>query len=397
MKKIAFVIPWYSDTIGGGAENACRMLAKNLHRQGVDVEILTTCVKDFRADWSKNYYPAGPAMEGGIPVRRFPVLSRNTEQFDAVNYLLMQGRDVSEEQERVFLSEMLNSPALLEFIERHQDSYSFALMPYLFSTTYWGSLAAKKSAVLIPCLHDEAYARLPAMRKMFECVRSVIFLSGAERELARNLFPSFCDAGVFGLPLETNWCGDANRFTRQYALKDFILYAGRTDPGKKADLLIDHFGRFLKETGEELDLVFIGVDRVEYPSDLEGRIHVLGFLSESEKRDCLSAALALCIPSIMESFSIVMMESWVAGRPVIANADCSVTSDFCRESNGGLWFANYEEFLEIVCYLRSNSDIATALGRNGSEFVKSRFNPVIVAANYVRALVPDSSHADMRD
>ena len=44
--KTAFVIPFYGAAIGGGAESQCRMLAENLQKRGVDVEIITTRSED---------------------------------------------------------------------------------------------------------------------------------------------------------------------------------------------------------------------------------------------------------------------------------------------------------------------------------------------------------------
>ena len=53
MKKIGFVVPWYGEKISGGAESETRDLVKNLHAKGIEVEILTTCVKQFTSDWNK--------------------------------------------------------------------------------------------------------------------------------------------------------------------------------------------------------------------------------------------------------------------------------------------------------------------------------------------------------
>ena len=55
MKKIGFVIPWYHKDIPGGAEQELRGIVKHLHEKNVPVEILTTCVKEFSADWTENY------------------------------------------------------------------------------------------------------------------------------------------------------------------------------------------------------------------------------------------------------------------------------------------------------------------------------------------------------
>ena len=54
MKPIALVIPWYGDDIKGGAERECNFLAHSLNKIGVDVEVLTTCVKDASADRGRN-------------------------------------------------------------------------------------------------------------------------------------------------------------------------------------------------------------------------------------------------------------------------------------------------------------------------------------------------------
>ena len=55
--KIAFVIPWYGD-IPGGADNECKRTVEN-STWGVEIDVLTTCVKKFMSDWNTNYYKGG--------------------------------------------------------------------------------------------------------------------------------------------------------------------------------------------------------------------------------------------------------------------------------------------------------------------------------------------------
>ena len=40
----------------------------------------------------------------------------------------------------------------------------------------------------------------------------------------------------------------------------------------------------------------------------------------------------------LESFSIVIMESWLCGTPILVNAHCPVTVEHCQNSQGGLFF-----------------------------------------------------------
>ena len=384
-QRIAFVIPWFGENIPGGAEAACRDVAKLLAQAGCDVEVLTTCVREFRSNWNENYHPAGATVECGVTVRRFPVRVRDVAAFDRVNAKLMQNVPVTEAEEQIYLTEMVHSPELYEFIGAHRDSYVFMFTPYMFGTTIRGSRVCPERSVLIPCLHDESYARMGIFQSMFRSVRGAIFVSEEEAALARTLYGMESSRmRVVGNPIDVSWSGDGARAKSKYGLRRFVLYAGRTDAGKNADLLAEYFRRYLDETGADLELVFIGS---EDAGALQGRgTRSLGFVPVQDKRDLYAGALALCVPSVMESFSLVMMESWVAGRPAIANAACAVTCGFCRKSNGGLFFEDYDEFAAIVNRLSGDPVLADQLGRQGREYVRANFVPEVVAARYIAAL-----------
>ena len=158
MQKIGFVIPWFGENIPGGAEMELREVTAHLQKAGMEVEILTTCVKEFTADWNENYYAAGTAVVEDITVRRFPVRRRDTQAFDRVNRKLMDGKQISPKEEQIFVEEMVNSPQLYEYMRDAQDEYGlYVFIPYMFGTTYYGMQVCPEKSVLIPCFHDEAY------------------------------------------------------------------------------------------------------------------------------------------------------------------------------------------------------------------------------------------------
>src|SRR5437899_3462231 len=132
--KLAFVVPWFGAGIPGGAETACRLTAAKLRDAGVPVEVLTTCIREFRSDWSENYHRPGTEVMQGVPVRRFPVTRRNVEAFLHVNGRLMASLAITPDEETIFFREMIRCDALTEYIGRHQDDYRFLFLPYLFST-----------------------------------------------------------------------------------------------------------------------------------------------------------------------------------------------------------------------------------------------------------------------
>jgi glycosyltransferase involved in cell wall biosynthesis len=95
----------------------------------------------------------------------------------------------------------------------------------------------------------------------------------------------------------------------------------------------------------------------------------LGYVSEQDKHDACAAALAFVQPSVNESLSIVIMESWLASRPVVVHAGCAVTAHHVKRSQGGLAFGTYFEFEEILNLLLDEPGLGDALARNGRAYV----------------------------
>lgn len=379
MRKLGFVIPWYDENIPGGAEMLIRGLTTNLHKRGVEIEILTTCVKEFSADWSVNYYNEGEGNVHGFPIRRFPVRKRDTRAFDEVNLKLINGEKISLSEEEIFMKEMVNSPKLYEYISRSKDDYEyFIFIPYMFGTTYYGIKAAPEKAVIIPCFHDEAYLYLSIFKEIFEGVRAIIYNARPEMELANKVFDlSNTKQAVIGTGLDTNLSYDSRRFREKYDISDpYIIYAGRKDQGKNVHVLIKYYEEFLRRNNTDLRLILIGGGTIDIPKHLTDgkRVIDLGYIDIQDKYDAMSGAVCLCQPSNNESFSLVIMESFLCGRPVIVSENCAVTKNFAIESRGGLFFKNYLDFEGILKYYVSRPEMAESMGRLGCEFVKSNFD-----------------------
>lgn len=391
MKKIGFVIPWYADNIPGGAEMELREVTLHLHNAGVNVEILTTCVKEFGADWSVDYYPEGEDKTvNGIPVRRFKVRKRNTGAFDSVNAKLMSGMGVTADEEDVFLEEMVNSPALYEYMENHKEEYAlFVFIPYMFGTTYNGANVCPEKSVLIPCFHDEAYAYLQRFKELFPKTAGMVFNAKPEAELAERLY-GFSQSGtktiVMGIGMDTDITPDPVDFRKKYGITEpFILYAGRKDEGKNVHTLVKYFSEYIKRNDTDLRLVLIGGGNIALPEELlkNGRIVDLGFVDKQDKYNAQGACEFLCQPSHNESFSLVIMESWLCSRPVLVHADCAVTRNFAVEASGGLYFEDYFQFEGCTDYLLKNKDTSAIMGENGKKYVKSNFDWDIITEKYI--------------
>lgn len=383
MKKIGFVIPWYGDDISGGAENMLRDLTAELYRKNIPLEILTTCAKEFSSDWSENYYKEGVYFNrNDIPVRCFSVRKRNTGDFDYVNFKFMNNIPVSYDEEKIFLREMINSNGLYRYMRENSGNYSlFVFIPYMFGTTYWGMKLFPEKSVLIPCLHDETYAYMKHFRKLFPKIAGMVFNSEPEKNLAEKIYNlENVKTLTAGIGMNTDIKPNPESFRKKYNISEpFILYSGRKDSGKNIDTLIRYYAEYVRRKNTDLKLVMTGGGKKIRAYNIID----LGYVSEQDKLNAMSECEFLCQPSVNESFSLVIMESWLCKRPVLVHEKCEVTKNFVLQSDGGLYFSSYPEFEACTDYLLTNRDISSAMGLNGCQYVKDNFSRDAVTEKYI--------------
>lgn len=389
MKPIAIVIPWYGEHIKGGAEQESNYLAHSLQNAGAEVEVFTTCVKEASADRGINTLEAGIREEQGITVRRFPVRQQDLSRFVPANLKIYNGESVSLEEEKSYYEEDINSPEMYQYIKDHQKDYKcFIFIPYMYGPAYNGSKECPDNCIMIPCLHDESYAYMRLTREMMERMKGIIFHAEPEFYLAQKLCKfDKTKTAVLGEGIDTDWHTQCNaeRFRDKFGIKkEFILYAGRKDAGKKSDELLEFYCRYIAiNPFRTVDLVFIGGGTIDIPEEYKERVHDLGFVSVEDKHDAFAAASFLCNPSYFESFSLVIMESWLAKRPVLVSEHCAVTTDFCLKTNGGLYFKDFATFAGAVDFLLDQQVAAGKMGENGFRYVMENFTHEVIARRYL--------------
>src|SRR5690606_18002454 len=135
-----------------------------------------------------------------------------------------------------------------------------------------------------------------------------------EQSLIARRFPSHAPAQVVGVGVSSP-AGNAARFREQYGIKEpFLLYLGRIDEGKGVRELIRMYGALRRRTPQAPPLLLAGRGELR----LRGQgIRVLGPLSEADKHDALAAAFAVVNPSPLESLSLVTLEAFAQGTPVL--------------------------------------------------------------------------------
>jgi glycosyltransferase involved in cell wall biosynthesis len=372
VRPIVFVIPWFHEGIGGGAEVNVREYATHLMARGHEVEVWTTCCRDFHDNWNVDHWPVGETEVFGIPTRRFPVRQGDHAAFNGLNARLLGGDRLSLAEEAQFFEESIRSDAMVEHIRDHGVGKHLIFTPYLYGTTFEGLQALPEWSLLLSEFHDEPYAHLAALRSPVESAQGYIFLAEPEQALANRVFAIGDKPQVVtGMGFDELPDSDPAAFRAKHGLGDtpFILFAGRQSAAKNLGVLLDLFTQHRRaEPERSLKLVLIGKEDMPLPRHPD--IFPLGFVSPEEKLAAHRAATLLCQPSVNESFSIVLMESWLSDVPVLVNGWCEVTRHHCEASGGGLWFRDGWEFREALNWMLDHPEARTRMASQGRSHVR---------------------------
>ncbi len=381
--RIGIVVPRFDEAVTGGAELLARWLGQRLSASGHDIEVFTTCATDHQT-WL-NVLPAGTERHGPLLVRRFPTDPRDPGIHHELGRAIASGMRLSLDEELLWLRHGASSTAMEEALAALSPSFDVILaLPYLFGITYFAFATAPHRFTLIPCLHDEPYARCRFVAQMLAESWGIMFNSPPEAHLAQRLVPQLARWSVVGLGFDDAAPGDPEAFRRRHGLSStFMLFAGRLEVGKNVPELIEYFLRYKSRRRSDLRLLLAGSGDVRPPA----RPDIERLESDWSDRNAMyRAATIFCQPSLKESLSIVMMQAWLAEQPVLVDGRCAVTRYHCEQSNGGLWFTGYLEFEQMVDRLLADAALRVALGKNGRQYVRHQYSWDMVLKRFHAAI-----------
>ncbi len=381
--KLALVVQRYGLEINGGAELHCRWIAERLGKYA-ETEVLTTKAVDYLT-W-KNALPADEERINGIRVRRFPVARpRRPEKFGRLQHQLLADARHSEADELRWLDEEGPlSPALIDYIrEREADYDYFIFFSYRYYHSYWGIRAVPHKSILVPTAERDPVIGLGIFRDLFRLPRAFIYNSVEERRLINAVSGNEGAFGdVVGVGSEVPAAPSAGAFRDRHGVDSpYLIYIGRVDENKGCHKLFEYFSQYKKEAPSGLKLVLAGSTVMRIPSHPD--ILYLGFMREDDKFDALAGAELLVMPSFFESLSMVTLEAWAIGKPVLANALCDVLKGQCLRSNGGLFYESYPEFREGLSLLLSSPRLRQTLGDNGRKYFEANYRWEVIEKKYL--------------
>jgi glycosyltransferase involved in cell wall biosynthesis len=370
--KLAFVIQRYGLEVNGGAELHCRWLAERLAKRHA-VEVFATRALDY-LEW-KNHYPKGTEVVNGIPVHRSTVKrTRNARVFASLSNICFHEAHTREEEIAWVRENGPFSPELIGAVKAARARFDRILFYcYRYYHSFHGVPAVADRAILVPTAEEDPAIHLEVMKPLFRAPRGLVYLTPEEQALVEDAsgnagLPSVVIGSGINLPERDT----ALDFRKKHGLeRPFVLYVGRVDRNKGALTLFAYFKKFLEESQADVDLVLAGKAVVPIPD--HPRIRHVGFVSEEEKLAALGQCRLLVMPSPYESLSVIVLEAWKLGVPVLANARCKVLAGQCLRSNGGLFYHGYAEFAESLRLLLREDALAASLGRQGKAYVDREY------------------------
>jgi glycosyltransferase involved in cell wall biosynthesis len=141
-------------------------------------------------------------------------------------------------------------------------------------------------------------------------------------------------------------CGiDAAKFANPTATsnaKPRVLFVGRLDAEKRADVLIRAFAKLTDIPGSTLELIGDGGERKNFENlattlGVGDRVRFLGHVTDTELQRAYERCTVFVMPSIAELQSIATMEAMASGRPVIG-ADAMALPHLVHDGDNGYLF-----------------------------------------------------------
>jgi glycosyltransferase involved in cell wall biosynthesis len=417
--RFAFITPRYGAEIVAGAEHACRLMAEGISERH-DVEVLTTCAHD-PSTWS-NQHSEGTDRIRGVVVRRFPVSQPHDHiGFEQLSYRLFGSRTNSAADELDWLRRRGPwSPALLDHIKRQHRTYDALLyFSLLTPATFHGPSLSPERSVIFPCLTLHPALRFGIWKDVIASVRALGFLSSAERPIARaylgpDLPPDeVVGVGVDAPPMQTyprhqqdpaddpaeddlrthadevqpvsHLAGRGVPFRRRHRLYGpFVAYADRVDADNGCEEMLEYFGAYTAAAGQDSTLVLTGVKMMKVP-DMP-HVRNAGVLPERERMVVYEAADVTLAPAPDDPLASSVLQSFAVGTPVLAAAANGAAVEHCRRANGGLYYANREEFVEALRLLSGDARLRERLGESGRQYVRQHYRWDAVLGRFERLI-----------
>jgi glycosyltransferase involved in cell wall biosynthesis len=232
-------------------------------------------------------------------------------------------------------------------------------------------------------------------RQMLFAADALLTCNAKEAAMLREAFPGkLVQVQPHGIPV-----ADYEQDCRAAALaavpeingRPMLLCVGRIDPVKNQSWLIEQASRIFEEHAEAV-IVFAGAWTDEaYAATIKTKLKELnlgnrliftGVLPPGDPRliGLFQLSKALVLPSISETFGLVLLEAWAAGTTVISSRTSGASALIEHGVNGWLFdLKQPRDFHEAVNAVLSNAALRKRAAVTGKSKVKAEYDMPVIA------------------
>jgi len=179
-----------------------------------------------------------------------------------------------------------------------------------------------------------------------------------------------------------------------------LLVVGRMDPVKNQAWVVDQLEEVRRRHPDVLLVLAGALTDEAYGRQLDeaitraggpGNVLKTGGLPPRDPRlvGLMQLAEALVVPSISETFGLVIMEAWSAGAPVIASRTSGAIEIMVEDENGFMFSLDRpEQFHTAVDAVMANPGLAREMAARGRQLVERDYEVGVVAGR-VKAVYDD--------
>lgn len=342
--RVAFVVQRFGESIVGGAEAHARQVATRLVDHA-SIEVFTSCATDHLT-W-RDELDGRTERDGDLVVRRFPGHRvRHLRGFNRLSdQTLGRAQDLVTEL-RWLADQGPVLPTLLETLSAERERFdAVAFFTYLYQPTVYGVPLLAERALVVPTAHDEPPLSFGVFEDVFERPRALLCNTPEEAALIHRRFPNAAPSRIVGVGVDA-LPGKPARFREQTGLdRPYLLYVGRMEAGKGVAELVSFHQRLVSRFHDAPTLVLAGTGELKPRGS---RVVALGRVDERTKWDALAGALAVVVPSQYESLSLLALEAFAAGTPIIGNTRGDVVRGQLERSDAGFGYDDEESFVKAV-------------------------------------------------
>jgi glycosyltransferase involved in cell wall biosynthesis len=400
---IAHVTPRYLPSQLRGGEQYIRILCEQLAQQE-ETTVLTSNSIDLEGNAGAigNYYlKEKSAIINNVKVTRFPVVP-----------LLSYSLRKIERRFRLISKNWIQYPPLDDVHILGWGPFTPAIYPYITSskfdfvhatiwpttTLYMSFKACKRAKIpyaVTPFYHYRLsmFNQSSVLRQILPSCTAIIAVTEGERDELIKIGAPPKRTFVVPLALEpSNLSGNRELFRKKYGLQGKVVVLASPWVGKGAnDVLLAL--KQLSRKYSNLAMVTFGEPDPEYLSMLTSakplnfKVINLGWIYGQTKEDTFAGADIFAMPSTSDAFGMVYLELWAYGKPVIGARNTALEC-IIKDGHDGFLVEMHDinELESKLEELAKDSELATRMGQNGKEKVRTKYTPANMAGLFKEAL-----------